>query len=247
LKTHAANVTDRMVILAGLENDSLSDNITDVANNRDTEGRIIYAFPWVETLINGVKTYTSPASWVASIFSQTPPHVDLAAVSTRDFMAGATGLKHYLSRTQFIQAKEAGIAAFEMSDGYIKIKSGITTQIADSSKVMILRRRMADYLTQSAGRFLQNYQNVPNKRTTRDEAAAGLLDFVTRHENDGILPKDSEVTGGVAKQIDPHVLNTDSSIALGFFKILWRQRIYSSNRFIVLQAEIGESVVVTAA
>jgi hypothetical protein len=53
------------------------------------------------------------------------------------------------------------------------------------------------------------------------------------------------VKTGKAKLVDTESFNTDASIAAGFFKILWRQRIFSSMRYIVLQAEIGESVVVT--
>jgi hypothetical protein len=248
LKAHAAACPDKMVICSNAsETTDRAAAVTDVASYRDTEGRIIYAFNWIKANIDGVETWTNPAHWVASIFSQIAPHIDLASVQTRDFMAGATGVYHNLSRADFVALKEAGIAAFESSDGYIKIKSGVTTQIADSSKVLILRRRMADYLTQSAAKYLENYQNVPNKKSTRAEIAAGITEFVTRHENEGVLPKDSEVSSGFAKLIDAESLNTDASIAAGFVKILWKQRIFSSMRFIVLQAEIGESVVVTAA
>lgn len=247
LKTHAAATQDRMVICAFGENDDLATCITSVGSLRDSDGRIIAAFPWVQTTINGVPTYTSPASWMASLISQTPAHIDVASTDTLDFMAGATGLKYKLTRAGFIQAKDAGLAAFEQARGYIKVKSGVVTQIANSSKVMILRRRMADYLTNSIGMYLENYQNKPNKKSNRQEIAAGIYDFVDRHERDGILPKDSEVSTGKAKIVDTESLNTDSSLALGFVKIKYKQRIFSSMRFIVLQAEIGESVVVTEA
>mgnify|MGYP001557843985 FL=1 len=111
--------------------------------------------------------------------------------------------------------------------------------------MMIYRRRMADYLTNSVGRFLKNYQNAVNSANNRALVKGAIMTFITSLENDGILPKDSEVSGGVAKLVDVESLNTPSSIAAGFFKIQWRQRIYSSMRYIVLNAEIGESVVVT--
>jgi hypothetical protein len=69
--------------------------------------------------------------------------------------------------------------------------------------------------------------------------------FVTSLQNDGILPKDSELKSGKATLIDTESANTDATVAAGFFKIIWKQRIYSSMRYIVLSAEIGESVVVT--
>jgi len=121
----------------------------------------------------------------------------------------------------------------------------VVTQIANSSKVMVLRRRMADFLTNSAAKFLKNYQNAVNSKQNRNLVKGAFLQFIDSLERDGILPKDSEVSSGLAKLVDVNSLNTDASIAAGFFKILWKQRIFSSMRYIVLQAEIGESVVVT--
>ena len=59
------------------------------------------------------------------------------------------------------------------------------------------------------------------------------------------MPKDAEVQSGKASIIDTQSLNTDDSIANGFFKIVYKRRIYSSMRYIVLQTEIGTGVVVT--
>lgn len=246
LETHAAATQDKMVILCGLESDSVSAAVADVANFRDTDGRIIYAYPWVQTPIDGVETMVNPGSWFASVLSQTAPHIDPAYVENAGFLGGITKLKLTLTRANYIALKDAGIASFEHDEEIgFKIKSGIVTQIANSSKVMILRRRMADYLTNSVGRFLKNYQNAVNNKENRSLVKGAILSFVQGLENDGILPKDSEVSSGLAKLVDVESLNTDASIAQGFFKILWKQRIFSSMRFIVLQAEIGESVVVT--
>lgn len=245
LEAHAAATKDKMVILAGAEDDSVSAAIADVVNYRDTDGRIIYAYPWVQTSIGGVLKWQSPASWMASIMSQTSPHIDPAFVGNAGFLTGMVKLKRTISRASYIQLKDAGIAAFEFDpDIGHKVKSGVVTQIQDSSKVMILRRRMADYLTTSVGFYLKNFQNAVNNRDNRLACGAAIQQFVQLREQEGILPKDDEVQGGLAKLIDVDALNTDESIAQGYFKILWKQRIYSSMRFIVLTAEIGESVVV---
>ena len=247
LQVHAAATTDKMVICAGAEGDSVSTAVTDVADYRDTDGRIVYAYPWVETSIDSVLTMTSPASWLASIMSQIAANVDPAYAKNVQYMAGATGLKLQLTRANYISLKDAGICAFEYDGdlGGYKPKSGIVTQISDSSKIMIFRRRMADFLTDSAALFLKNYQNAPNTRDNRDAVNAALRAFVKSLEDSKMLPSDSEVSSGKAKLIDTESLNTDLSIAQGYFKILWKQRIFSSMRYIVIQAEIGESVVVT--
>ncbi len=248
LRTHVAETQDKMCILAGPESQDVSAVIADVANNRDVDGRIIYAYPWVETVINGVRTFTSPASWYASIITQTAPNIDPAFVENARFLAGVTGLKTYLTRNQFIQLKDAGVSAFERDEDIgFKIKSGIVTQISNSSKVTVLRRRMTDYLTNSAANFLKNYQNAVNSAQNRNFVKGALLTFIEGQEAVGLLPRDSEVAGGAAKLVDVVSDNSDATIAAGFFRIIWRQRLFSSMRFIVLSAEIGESVVVTEA
>lgn len=246
LELHAADTQDKMVILCGLENDSVSTAIADVANYRDVDGRIIYAYPYIQTSINGSLVYQNPASWLASILTQTAPQIDPAFTRNAQFLVGITGLKQVLTRAQYINLKDAGICAFEYDQEIgFKVKSGIVTQIADSSKVTILRRRMADYLTNSVGKFLKNYQNAVNSKDNRSLVKGAIIGFVTSLQNDGILPKDSEVKSGKATLVDTESANTDASIAAGFFKIIWKQRIYSSMRYIILSAEIGESVVVT--
>lgn len=246
LEAHASATQDKMVILAGAEGDDVSTAITDVADYRDADGRMIYAYPYIQTRIDGVLVFQNPASWMASILSQTAPNIDPAYVANTQFLGGITKLKKSLSRSDYIQLKEAGISGFEFDpDIGFKVKSGVTTQILNSSKTQILRRRMADYLTNSGAFFLKNFQNAVNNRDNRLACGAALLQFVSLREQEGILPKDDEVQGGKAKVIDVETLNTDESIAQGYFKILWRQRIYSSMRFIVLSAEIGQSVVVS--
>lgn len=247
LKTHAADTQDKMVIVCGAEGDSVSTAVSAVANLRDNDGRIIYGYPYVQTTIAGVSAFQNPASWIASIISQTSPHIDPAYKKNTQFLAGITGLKNAtMTRANYISLKEAGICAFEFdADIGYAIKSGIVTQIADSSKITILRRRMADFLTNSAAKFLKNYQNAVNSKENRTQVKGALLAFIKGLENDKVLPSDADVKEGKAKLVDTEVLNTDLSIAQGFFKIKWQQRIFSSMRFIVLQAQIGESVVVT--
>lgn len=245
LKVHAGLTQDKMVICAEGENDTVSDNETNVALLRDTDGRIIYASNWIQTLVNGVLTYTSPASWYASILSQSAPNIDPASVDNSQFLFGAVRVKKELTRSDYIALMQAGVSSFENdSDIGIKIKSGIVTQILNSSKLTVLRRRMADYLTVSVGRFLKNYQNAVNKQSERIAAKSAILRFVEQQENLGILPKDSEVQDGNAKIVDIDSENTNDTIAQGKFIIVYKQRIFSSMRFIVLKSEIGESVVV---
>ena len=235
-----------MVICAGAEDETVAQAITAVENLRDTAGAIIYAYNWIRTSIAGANVFVSPASFVASIISQTSPHIDPAFSGNAGLLYGVNGLKNSLTRSNFISLAAAGICSFENDpDIGFKIKSGVVTQIADSSKILILRRRMAYYLTSAPARFLKNYQNAPLTQANRDAAKAAMLDFIRTQVDLGILPGDNEVQGGRAAIVDVDTPNTNETIAQGLFYINYRQRIFSSARFIVLRAEIGTSVVVT--
>jgi hypothetical protein len=248
LKQHTLNAPDKMVIVSTDNPEAnLATALADVGNYRDVDGRIIYAFNGLQATIQGASQWTSAASWVASIISNTSPHIDPAYAENIEYTLGATDVKNKLNRGEFIQLKEAGIAGFEFDRdlGGFKLRSGIVTQISNSSKVTILRRRMADYLTESYARFLKNYQNAPNTLANRTEVKSQLLAFDDLQIQNGIIPSDAEVNNGLARLYDTEALNTNNSIAAGLFKILIKRRIFSSMRYIVLQAEIGESVVVT--
>ena len=90
LKNHAAAQQDKMVIVAGGENDTIAQTVNAVGSLRDTDGRIIYAYPWVQTVINGTLEFTNPSAWIASVFSQIPSHVALSRVQNSQFLGGTT-------------------------------------------------------------------------------------------------------------------------------------------------------------
>ena len=246
LKQHVSDNPDKMCIVCGQAGDSKAVAIADAANYRDNDGRIIYAWPYIQTSIDGALELTPPAAWVASVFSQTSPHIALSYTGNVGFLAGITDLEFKESRNGYISLNEAGILAFERDNdiGFL-IKNAVTTHILNSEKREILRRRMADFLTDSIALFLKNYQNDVNSFGKRDEVKAAILDFDTRLVRDGILPGQQDVQGGAPLLVDTESLNTDSVVALGMFKILYKRRIFSSMRYIVLQAEIGTGVVVT--
>lgn len=246
LKNHVGTTQDKMVICCGGENDDRAAAIVDAANYRDADGRIIYAWPYVETVVDGVREFTPPASWVASIFTQVSPHIALSYTQNTRFLAGITDLKFKTGRNGHISLDEAGVLALEQDPdvGFV-VKNAVTTQILNSQKREVLRRRMADFLQDSIALALKNWQNDVNSAGKRDEVQGAILDFDARLVLDGILPGEQDVQGGSPLLVDTESLNTDSVIAAGQFKILYRRRIFSSMRYIVLQAEIGTNVVVT--
>lgn len=248
LKQHCADYQDKMAILCGPEVQTKASAITDVANYRDSDGRLIYAWPYVQTSIDGALEFTPPAAWIASIYTQVAPNVALSFTGNTKFLSGIVDLKYKESRNGYISLDEAGVCAMEQDlDVGFLIKNAVTTQILNSSKKTIIRRRMADYLQDSIAYFLKNYQNDVNSSAKREEVKAAILEFDSRLVRDGILPGAQDVKDGAPLLVDTESLNTDSVIASGMFKILYKRRIFSSMRYIVLTAEIGESVIVSEA
>lgn len=247
LKTSMAATQDRMTVMCGAAGDSVATAVTAAASQRDSDGRIIYTFPYLYTTVNGVNTKVNPCSFYASLLSQIGPNIDPAYAGNVQYLSGINSLELSLQRSDYISLMAAGISAFEVdNDLGIKIKSGVVTQIANTGKLMVTRRRMTDYITYSVAKFLKAYQNAPNTADNRTAVAAAIANFDRGMELDGLVPKDSEVQGGLAKLIDVKSLNTNTSIGLGYFKLLYKRRIYNSMRFIVVEAQIGETVVVTA-
>lgn len=246
LEQHVANMPDKIAIIA--PDSSAVDQataITEVANYRTD--RMIYSYPYLRTRLSGVETVQAPASWYASVLSQLGPQVDPATVDAVDFTGGIIALEDTITRANHINLKDNGISAWEFdSDFGFKIKSGVVASLV-SGKTQVLRRRMADFLTNSIGKFLKQYQNKVNSKAQRDLVKAAITNFDKRLENEGILPGSADVSNGSPVLIDTDSLNSNDSIALGFFKILYRRRIFSAMRFIVLQAEIGQGVLITEA
>jgi hypothetical protein len=246
LKVHAATYENKMVIVCGPEVQTRAAAIADVANYRDNAGNIIYGWPWVQTSIDGALEYTPPAAWIASIFTQVSPHVALSFTGNTQYLAGIVDLKTKESRNGFIALDAAGVCALELDpDVGFLVKNAVCTQILNSSKRTILRRRMAYFLTDSIAQFLKNYQNAVNSTAKRTEVKSAILTFDTTLVQSGIVPGAQDVKSGSPILVDTESLNTDAVVAAGMFKILYKRRIFSSMRYIVLQAEIGESVVVT--
>lgn len=252
LKAHSILTQDKMVIVCGPQSQAASAAATDAASYRDTDGRIIYAYPWVQTSLDSVNVMQLPASWYASVLSQTSPNIDPADADNVQFLLNANDLAYHLARADYISLAAAGVSAFEIDNdlGGVKIKSGVVTQLADSSKILVSRRRMADYLTNSAALFLKLYQNGPNSRKKRDAVKGAVLQFVKQLQAPGveILPTDADIPAGSGHVtlVDTESLNTADSIAAGFFYFIWKQRTFSSMRYIVMMAQIGTGVLVVS-
>lgn len=236
--TLSSTVNDRIfVISANASTTSAASAITDAASYRSD--RIVYAFNHAYTLDprTATRILTAPDAWMASILSQVDVDVNPGEEAAKQFTQGISKLyKESFQRADYISFKAAGIAALEKDNGFSFV-SGVTTSL-DSGKEQITRRRSADYLQLSAASELKH--SVKKKNTlSRRLANKGILESFL-----GDLKFNERIVEQYS--IDVEKLNTPTQRAQGIEKILMRVKLIGHMLELVLETEIGTSVVITS-
>ena len=244
LSNHVKSENDGVCVLAPEDLDvTVADAVTDAKTFQDNFGRVLYAFNPVGYLDPaGVLKFESPAPVLASILNLSPPHVSPSAARNSQWTTLAVDVQNQLSRGNLITLKEAGIMAFE-NDPDLGIR--VVSPVTGSPNISVLRRRMTDFYIASVSLFLKNFQGEPNNLFNRQAIRSAILSFDDGLIQDGILPSDAELEdGGKARSIKTEGVTSDSEKAQGIMKIEIKRRLFPAARFIVLIAEIGESVIV---
>lgn len=239
LIAHCNKMGDRVPILALPQGTTKTAAIAAIANLRSAGDRGILVWPWLYqyNMYTNKTELSNPSAWAASLICQIPEEWDPAIADGAKYTTGIKGLEFQnLNRQDYIELKNAGIMAFEFDKdiGY-KIKSGVTMS-TNSALCMVFRRRMSDRITTEIGVALKPYQN---KIMTEDNEA-DCLGAVTRYLQDY---KDKKRIK--AYKVDGESMNTDTSRANGEFHILIIVQLYASMRYIVLHAQIGETVLIS--
>lgn len=121
-------------------------------------------------------------------------------------------------------------------------QSGITTSLISGEK-NILRRRMADFIQDSLAERLVKFSKLPLTNQLKDGAVGETVAFC-----DELLSASNPSAQRIdAYQVDDTSGNTPSLTAKGIHVIIVRVRLTPTSDFLVLQAEIGENVVIQQA
>lgn len=242
LATLAAASTDRLFLMApDSETVSKSTAISEVASYRSD--RIVYCFNHAYTLDPDTATQviSSPDMWMASILSQVDVDVNPGEEAAKQFTAGITKLyNEALARGDYIDLKDAGIAALEKDEGFAFV-SAITTSL-ESGKDQITRRRMADYLQLSIAKELKHSVKKKNTVTRRKANAAMISAFLNDLARAERIVDTDATSKKPAFSVDTEKLNSDAQRALGVERILMRVKLIGHMLFLVLETEIGTSV-----
>ena len=239
LIAHCNKMGDRVPVLALPKGTTKSAAITAIANLRSAGDRGILVWPWLYqyNMYTDKTELSNPSAWAAALICQIPEEWDPAIADGAKYITGVKGLEFpNLNRQDYIELKNAGIMAFEFDKdiGY-KVKSGVTMS-TNAALCMVFRRRMSDRITTEIGVALKPYQN----KIMTDDTEADCLGAVTRYLQDY---KDKKRIK--AYKVDGESMNTDTSRANGEFHILILVQLFSSMRYIVLHAQIGETVLIT--
>ena len=221
-------------IISGLTDMSVTNAIADVPTYR--LDRVVYCFPYVKTYIDGALTTVLANSFVAAALTRLAAHLDIAGGSKADSFAEVIGLSKVLEESDYEVLNKAGILAMEQDDlfGHF-VRNGVNTNL-DVAKLMIFRRRMTDKLTKDIAQRLEFWRGKINSEKNR-LAIKGEMDAYLEQK---VLFEEIE-----DYSVDVEKLNTVTSLANGELHIELLVKLFSSLRYIVLHATVGERVVVS--
>ena len=268
LKSHAAEASSRGIGRMAIISPTLAvqsptavgaDSYPGVGGNR-AEG-IVYAWPGAQTFMQeavGFRLRTADGlttidgiiddpfdGWIASLLSNLPPERNpgQAASPVPEIFAPILGLQRGapdMGMPEYTFLRTKGIAALRIdrTTGAI-IQSGITTSLVSGQK-NINRRRFSYFIEDSIAQRLVQYSKLPMGSKLRDGASGECVAFC----EELLSPDNPDAQRCAEYQVDDKSGNTQNLAAKGIHVIIVRVRMTPTADFIVLQAEVGDNVVI---
>lgn len=225
--------------------------------------RVLYSWPGERTFIPEAVSTTGVAvvggtttdgildvradARLASLLSNLPPERNpgQAAAPVPAVMSSVVGLQRtapQLTMNDYIALKGAGICALRIdrTSGTI-FQSGKTTSLT-SGQENINRRRMADFIEDSLANALVSLSKLPLTQALKDSILSEIVAFMEQ-----LL----SINNPAAQRINGYLVddvsgNTPALEAAGIHVVITKVRSLATADTIVVQAEVGESVNVTA-
>lgn len=253
------------IITPALDTVSLTTVLADadpgVGVNRDE--RVDYCWPGARTYIpeavgfsilgsDGI-VYTDgqmdlpSSSWLASVLSILPPERNpgQAQAPVPGIMASVLGYQRgapKMGLPEYSQLRARGVVALRMdrSQGPV-FQSGVTTSLTSGQK-NINRRRMADYIEDQLAQALAPFSKLPLSTSNQDAALTQLDAFLG-----ALLSLENKALQRISGyQLDDKSGNTPAMTAAGIKVFIARVQLTPTGDFLVVQAEIGEGVVIVS-
>lgn len=249
LLAHATLMGDRMVVINGDSGQTLAEAQTD--RESYSNDRAIYADPWPRVYddVDGTLRLASPASFVASVFSQVSPSTSIAWKHPRIIaMLGGIAELETPRGNGAGSNSNVGIATFvqEENGGYA-IEAGVTTVTAAApSRRNITRRRIGDYIAISFTRSVRPLTDAPNVAANWALLTAPLKALMETLKQNAVT--DPNNLPHVVDYAIPDLaaFNTQASLAAGNFYLPLDVQTSSAMERIFLTIRFGEGVTVSA-
>jgi phage tail sheath protein FI len=249
LLAHATLMGDRMVVINGDSGNTLAEAQTD--RESYSSDRAIYADPWPRVYddVDGTLRLASPASFVASVFSQVSPSTSVAWKHPRVIaMLGGIAELETPRGNGAGSNSNVGIATFvqEENGGYA-IEAGVTTvTAADPARRNITRRRIGDYIAISFTRSVRSLVDAPNVAANWALLTAPLKSLMETLKQNAVT--DPNNLPHVVDYTIPDLaaFNTTASLAAGNFFLPLDVQTSSAMEQIFLTIRFGEGVTVSA-
>lgn len=225
--------------------------------------RVIYNWPGAQTFVpeavgfalKGADAISTTSgildthldAWMASLLSVLPPERNPGQASSPvpEVMAPIAGFQRLspeLGINDYITLRAKGVAALRIDRTAGPIfQSGITSSLVSGEK-NINRRRMADFLEDSLAQRYVQFTKQPLTSALKDAIVGETNAFLITLQSPNNPPA-QRILGFI---IDDVSGNTPTTEAQGIFVVIVKVRTLSTADFIVLQAEIGENVNVSA-
>ncbi len=238
--TKSASVSDRIFLMwSGLPANSVASDISAAGTQLTTKNdRMVWCYNAGKVIdpITATQIECGPHVFMASILSNTFVDVHPGSYETREFLSGITQLrKESITRNDLILLRNAGISTLEKLTGGFQFRDAITVSLTPAL-TEITRRRMVDYLQLSSIGYLQPFVKSKSTQSNRDGMTAGLDAFLN-----GLKADES-----IVETYDPiSIITTAAERSMGIEKILMRIKLISHMLYVVLETEIGTTVVIT--
>jgi hypothetical protein len=185
-------------------------------------------------------------AWCCSVGSILPPERNpgQAAAPIPDIFAPILGIQNGVSglkMADYIQFRAKGIMALRIdrTEGAV-IQSGITTSLTPGLK-NYARQAMADYVEDSIAVALAPFEKLPLTDSLKDLETSEVTAFL-----EGLLSRDNKPLQRIkGYTVDDKNGNTEELLDAGIFTIIIKVKTLASQDDLVLQAQVGETVVVT--
>jgi hypothetical protein len=198
-----------------------------------------------KTTTDGILDTTSDG-WMASICSNLAPERNpgQAGAPVSTVMSNVLGLQRgapNLTISEYIAFKQFGIAAPRQTKTLgLLYQSGITSSVV-SGQTNINRRRMADFIEDSLAQAYNNYVKQPLTQDLKDTIETETVAFL----NTLLSPTNPAAQRIEAFSVDVVSGNTPETEAQGIFVVIVRVRLLATADYIVLQASVGQTVVIS--